>query len=292
VTPAIERLQRLARRHPRLARAYAVGVDVIRAQSSERTSLSAAAVAFWSAIAVTPAFIAIAMIFGRLLDSQHLTEAVKALEAAAPDSLGTLLAGQLKAASQASTSQISWGIAIALVTVLWTVSTAVYTFQRAVRVAYGLDPQQYLSARVWAYVGSLTMVLLLGILLIAAGAGAAWASTLDEPWRAFAFTTGSLLALLLGTGVLVATFRAAAGGHAPRRNWPGAAAGAVGSFAVVIGFGIYLRFATGYQAIYGTLASTVILSLVLYIAAYVILLGAIGNAALARSSREPHGPPA
>jgi membrane protein len=287
VTAAIKRLQRLAGHHPRIAQAYAVGMDVVRAQSMERTSLSAAAVAFWSAIAITPAFIAIALTVGRLLNPQQLSDAVTSLEAAAPDSFGTLLASQLKAASDASTGQISWGLTLSLVTVLWTVSTAVYTFQRAVRLAYGLDPRRYVRARAWAYLGSLTTVLVLGILLTAAGAGAAWASTLDEPWRALAFTSGSLLALVLGTGVLAAYFRTAAGDQSPRRNWPGAAFGAVGSFAAVIGFGIYLRFATGYQAIYGTLASTIILSLVLYVAAYVILLGAIGNAALARASRRP-----
>lgn len=278
----IERAQRFVQQRPRLSRTAELAFGIARAQSAERISLSAAAVAFWAAIAVTPAFIAVAIIFGRLLDPTALNDAVVALQEAAPDSLGSLFAGQLKTASQATTSQVSLGLIISLVTVLWAVSTGIYTFQRAVRIAYGLDPQHYVRARAWAYLGSVLTILAFGILLIAAGAGAAWASTLDEPWRALAFTIEILLALALGTGVLVATFRASADRAAPRLNWPGAVFGAIGSFAVVIGFGIYLRFATSYQAIYGTLASTVILSLVLYIAAYVILIGAIGNAELAR----------
>lgn len=278
----IERAQRLTRRHPRASRALSLISAIMRAQSTERTSLSAAAVAFWTAIAITPAFIAIAIVFGRLLDPTALNEAVQALQSAAPDTLGSLLATQLQSASKATTSQVSWGLLISLITVLWAVSTGIYTFQRAVRLAYGLDPQHYVRARAWAYLGSVITIVTFGVLLIAAGAGAAWASTLDEPWRALAFTIGIILALALGTGVLVATFRASADPHHPRLNWPGAAFGAIGSFAVVIGFGIYLRFATSYQAIYGTLASTVILSLVLYIAAYVILIGAIGNAEYGR----------
>lgn len=278
----VERAKRFVRQRPRLSRTVDLALDVAQAQSIERLSLSAAAVAFWTAIAITPGFIAVAIIFGRLIDPATLNEAVQALKSAAPDTMGSLLANQIKSASEATTSQVSLGLLISLVTVLWAVSTGIYTFQRAVRVAYGLDPQHYVRARAWAYIGSVLTILVFGILLVAAGAGAAWASTLDEPWRALAFTVGILLALVLGTGVLVATFRASASHQAPRLNWPGAAFGAVGSFAVVIGFGIYLRFATSYQAIYGTLASTVILSLVLYIAAYVILLGAVGNAALAR----------
>jgi membrane protein len=266
-------------------------LDVLHAQSRERIGLSAAAVAFWAAIAVTPAFIAVAIIFGRLVDPQVLDEAVKALTSLAPDSLGRLLATQVQTASQATGSQVSWGLAISLITVLWAVSTGIYAFQRAVRIAYGLSPQHYVSARAVAYLGSLSSIVLLGILLIAAGAGAAWASTLEEPWRAIAFVVGITVGLILVTGMLVAFFRTSALHEAPRFNWPGAAFGAVGSLAVVIGFGIYLRFATSYQAIYGTLASTVILSLVLYICAYVILIGAIGNALLSQGASKDQDEP-
>jgi membrane protein len=272
------------------SRAFTFVVAVLKAQSRERIGLSAAAVAFWAAIAVTPAFIAVSIIFGRIVDPQVLDEAVESLKSLAPDSLGSLLANQLQAAANATTSQVSWGLAISLVTVLWAVSSGIYAFQRAVRLAYGLDPQHYVSARVLAYVGSLTSIVVLGILLIGAGAGSAWASTLDEPWRALAFTIGTVAGLGLGTGILTAFFRTAALHEAPRFNWPGAAFGAVASLAVVIGFGIYLRFATSYQAIYGTLASTVILSLVLYICAYVILIGAIGNAELSRTSPGDQAP--
>lgn len=286
-----ERAQRFVQQRPRLSRVADLAFGIARAQSAERISLSAAAVAFWTAIAITPAFIAVAIVFGRLIDPNSLGAAVDALQEAAPDSLGTLLAGQLQAASQATMSQVSWGLVVSLVTVLWAVSTGIYTFQRAVRLAYGLNPQDYVRARIGAYLGSILTILAFGILLIVAGAGAAWASTLSEPWRAMAFSVGIVVALALGTGALAATFRASAGRASAHLNWPGAAFGAVGSFAVVIGFGVYLRFATSYQAIYGTLASTVILSIVLYIAAFVILIGAVGNAELVRQRDAPGAQP-
>lgn len=282
MAPLPQRLLARLERHPRLSAAVSFVAAVARAQSVERISLSAAAVAFWGAIAITPAFIAIAIIFGRLLDPGDLNRAVQDLQSAAPDTLGTLLASQLQNAAAASTGQVSWGLVISLITVLWAVSTGIYAFLRAVRIAYGLDPQAYVRARASAYLSAVALIIIFGTLLVAAGAGAAWASTLQEPWRTLAFTAGTIIVLIVGTGLLVATFRIAAEGHEPRRNWPGAAFGAVGSVAVVVGFGIYLRFATSYQAIYGTLASTVILSLVLYIAAYVVLIGAIGNAVAAQ----------
>jgi membrane protein len=159
-----------------------------------------------------------------------------------------------------------------------------------VRVAYGMDPQHYINARALAFVGALVTVLVLGILLLASAAGAAWASSLGEPWRSFAFVLGIAGGLAIGTGLLVLTFRVAGGRQGPSRHWPGAAFGAVGSLAVSIGFGIYLRFATSYQAMYGALASTVILSLVLYVATYVILIGAVANAQLAGITEDQADP--
>lgn len=275
--------------HPRVARVVHFAAAVSAAQSRERISLSAAAVAFWAAIAVTPTLIAISIIFGRIVDPSVLDDAVKTLQASAPDSFASLLANQLQTASKASATTVSWSLAISLITVLWAVSSGIYAFLRAVRVAYGMDPQHYINARAVAFLGALATVLVLGVLLLASAAGAAWASSLNEPWRAIAFTLGIAGGLAIGTGLLVLTFRVAGGKHGPGRHWPGAAFGAVGSLAVSIGFGVYLRFATSYQAMYGALASTVILSLVLYIATYVILIGAVANAQLAGITQDQEG---
>ena len=266
---------------PRLARVVHFVAAVAAAQSRERISLSAAAVAFWAAIAVTPTLIAISVIFGRIVDPTVLNDAVKTLQGSSPDSFARLLATQLQTASQASTTTVSWSLALSLIAVLWAVSSGIYAFLRAVRVAYGMDPQHYINARALAFAGALITVLVLGVLLLASAAGAAWASSLDEPWRSIAFTLGIAGGLVIGTGLLVLTFRVAGGKHGPSRHWPGAAFGAIGSLAVSIGFGVYLRFATSYQAMYGALASTVILSLVIYVATYVILIGAVANAQLA-----------
>ena len=288
--PLAKRVADYLRRHPRLRRAVDFGAHVARAQSVERISLSAAAVAFWAAIAVTPTLIAISVIFGRLVDPSVLNEAVETLRESAPQSFASLLASQIQAASQASVSTVSWSLLLSLVTVLWAVSSGIYAFLRAVRVAYGMDPQNYINARALAFLGALITVIVLGVMLLAAAAGAAWASTLDEPWRALAFAVGIGVGLVIGSALLALTFRTAGGKHGPARNWPGAAFGAVGSLAVFIGFGVYLRFATSYQAIYGALASTVILSLVIYVATYVILIGAVANAVLGGVERDHDDP--
>lgn len=280
---ARQRLGGFVARHHRLARGVEFAARVIKAQSQQRLTLNAAGVAFWAAIAITPALIATGMIFSQLVNPGDLQEAVDTLRSTAPDSMGALLATQIQVASQTSPSSLSWGLVISLVTVLWAVSTAIYTLVRAVRLAYGLPPQSYISARSWAFAASLAAVLVFGTVVLAAAAGSAWAVSLPEPWRSLAFLLGVVLGLAVGTGVLTVVSRLSAHGDGPDRHWPGAAFGAIGSLAVFIGFGIYLGFATSYQAIYGALASTVILSLVLLVASYVILLGAVINAELSRA---------
>ena len=274
------RWQAMLQGHPGLSATVEYLVRILKAQSSERLTLSAAGVAFWSAIAITPALIATAMIFSRLVNPQDLEKAVETLRESAPDSMGALLASQIQEAGVASTSTLSWGLVVSLITVLWAVSTAVYTLLRAVRMAYGLAPQSYVAARARAFASSLAIVLILGSLLLAAGAGTAWGASLPEPWRSIVFFAGIVLGLGLGTAVLTWTYRIAIGRSGSLHHWPGAAFGSLGTLAVFIGFGIYLSFATSYQAIYGALASSVILSIVLFVASYVILLGAVVNAEL------------
>ena len=278
MSAVIERARHFVRDRPRLASIARLVAAIARAQSQERISLSAAAVAFWAVIAITPALIALAIIFGRIVSPADLQEAVDEIRSKTPGSLNDILATQLQIASEASTSAASWGVIISLVTVLWAVSTGVYTFTRAVRIAYGLPPQRYFSARAIAFAGAVALVFIVGITLLAAAALTAWASSLDFPVSTAILGAEAIVGLAFLTLMLWLIFRVSTGRVHGRIYWPGAVFGAVSVLAVVIGYGIYLQYATSYQAIYGALASSVILSLVTYVATYAILLGAIANA--------------
>lgn len=282
-----EAVGRFIENHPRLRTPIRLVISVMKEQSVERISLSAAAVAFWAVIAITPTLIALSFIFGRLIDPQTLADAVDELRKQAPDSFSSLLASQLQAASQTSLSTASWGLAISLVTVLWAVSTGVYTFSRAVRLAYGQPPSPYLATRAIAYVGAITTVIVLGILLLAAAAISAWAASLDAPLSGAIFGLEVLVGVALLTLILWVFFRLSTGRAHDIPYWPGATFGAVAVLVIVVGYGIYLQFATSYQAIYGALASTVILSIVSYIAMYAILLGAVANAQWPKVRAQP-----
>lgn len=282
-----EALGREIKRHPRLHTPIRLFTSVMKEQSVERISLSAAAVAFWVVIAITPTLIALGLIFSRFLDPQALADAADELRKQAPGSFSSLLAAQLQAASQTSLSTASWGLVISLATVLWAVSTGVYTFSRAVRLAYGQPPSRYLATRAIAYIGAITTVIILGITLLIAAALSAWAASLDAPLSGAVFGIEILVGVALLTVILWIFFRLSTGRAHGIPYWPGAAFGAVAVLAVVVGYGIYLQFASSYEAIYGTLASTVILSIVTYVATYAVLLGAVANAQWPQVKTQP-----
>ena len=63
---------------------------------------------------------------------------------------------------------------------------------------------------------------------------------------------------------------------------PGAVTSAVGVVLVTSGFGTYVAVSTRYTAVYGALAEVVIGMLAVYLAVYVLLLGAVLNMQLSR----------
>lgn len=264
--------------HPRIQPWVDFTSRVINEQSTQRLGLSAAAVAFWAVLAVGPLLIAIAIIFSRVIDPQVLSDAVSDLQQNAPTSFNSVLATQVQMASEVSASAATWSVVISLITVLWAVSRGVYTLLRAVRFAYGLPPQSYLWARALGFVGAIITAIVLGVLILAAAAITVLLADIGGALEAILYAALVLIGTLLLGGVFVGVFMVANGrDRKGRAYWPGALVGAFGTLAVFIGFGVYLAIAGSYEAIYGALAGSVILSIVTYFSTYVILLGAVGN---------------
>jgi membrane protein len=88
---------------------------------------------------------------------------------------------------------------------------------------------------------------------------------------------GLLLVGMAAAGVL---YRYAPNGAEPRWQWvtPGSAFAALGWLALTFGFGFYVENFGNYDATYGSLSAVIVLLTWIYVAAYVLLLGAEINA--------------
>ena len=142
------------------------------------------------------------------------------------------------------------------------------------------------EARGRAFVGALTVVLLLGLCAVSLPVVLARSSAI----RGVVGVPVALTAITAGVGAL---YRFSVGTRlGARAVFPGALTSALGVVIVTAGFGTYVDRSTKYTAVYGAFAGAVIGMLAIYFAVYVVLLGAVLNRQLGaalrrRSDRRP-----
>ena len=272
------RAERTLRRHPRWGFPVALLRDVLYRQGVAQIGLSAAGVAFWFVIAAFPGLIASVSLLGLFLEPRQIEEIIGQLDGLAPGSLGAALLQQVQSAALSEPSTLSLSFAVSLAVSAWSASAGVYNLSRGVRLAYGLPHHQYLVARLRALVGSFTIIAALALITIAVAVVSAWASAQSGALAFAAYAIVTVLAFGLLLGIMAALFAFAIGGTQPRPAvLPGAILAALGVVGVYVGLGIALSFLTRYEAVYGALAGTITVMLVLYIASYIILIGALTN---------------
>src|SRR5215471_17975497 len=133
-------------RHPRLAAMVAQVGAVMREQSAEQVGLAASGAAFWLVISAIPTAIAVVSVFGLVVSPERVATDLGTLAHHAPSSLGGLLTAQLRQVTVSNHTGISFGLAVSVVLAVWSASAGVYNLDRAIRVAYGLPPQNYVEA--------------------------------------------------------------------------------------------------------------------------------------------------
>jgi membrane protein len=251
---------------------------VIREQSAEQVGLAASGAAFWLVISVFPAAIAAVSVFGLVVSPQRVAQDLASLARHGPQSLGSTLAQQLQRVAAADRIGLSAGLAVSLPIALWGASKGVYNLDRAVRAAYGLPPDHWIRARVRALVGALLVVLGLGTTALLS---AAISVVLNHLPAAVVAVIGVPLLIIVVSAVTATVYRFSVDRPIGLRQLlPGAITAAVGVVLVVVGFAVYLRVSTGYTAVYGALAGTIIGMIGTYLATFAVLVGAVINVQL------------
>ena len=264
---------------PFTARLYSTILSVIAKQSGYRLSLSAAGSAFWLVIALFPATIAVIMIFGLVVDPSSMADAVQSIVQRSPDSLGAVLAQQAEKVASSDSGTLTAGLVVSLVVTLWSVSSGMYAFARAVRQAYGLAPQNYILARWRAFLGSIVAVVVLGVSVGVAAAYGSWHGQADSTQRALSYVIGVPVATGVIALTLAALFRFSISGRVPFRDLAlGAGLGSLATMALIIGVALFGSYVSHYEQIYGTLTGIIVAMLGIYTMMYAILLCAVFNA--------------
>lgn len=264
---------------PTLARLAAAVAGVVIKQSYYRLSLSAAGAAFWLVIAIFPAVFAAIMIFGLVVSQDQISNWLDRASRTASDGLASVVAEQAQQVAQTEPSTLSVGLAVSLALTLWSASAGAYALLRSLRLAYGLAPQSYLSARARGVLATLIAVVGLGLMAWAGVHVRRWVLDLDGAVGVAAVAVALLLTLAVLMAAVAATFRFALAMPTPARCLvPGAALTTVAVVLLVVGAALFGSYATRYQATYGALTSMVVTLLALYALMYATLLAALFNA--------------
>jgi membrane protein len=266
-------------RHPTWARIVDVAHKVAAEQASEQVGLAASGAAFWVVISSFPTAIAAISVFGLVVSPQQVAGELGGLARTGPSSLGSTVTDQLSRVAATDHTGLSVGLAVSVIVALWSASAGVYNVDRAVRAAYGLPRQSYVDARWRAFLGSIVVVLVVGLIgLVAAGVSSV--SGHVPPAVVAAISLPTLLVAMIV--MAAALYRFSVGERAGvRAVLPGALTSAFGVVLVAAALTGYVHVSSHYTAVYGALAGAVIAMIGTYLAVFVVLIGAVLNVQLA-----------
>jgi membrane protein len=248
---------------------------------ADQVPLLAAGVAFFGFLSVFPAILAAVLTYGLVADPGQIRDQVRGLTAAMPASGRELLLEQLDALTSAPRQGLGIGVALAVITALWSASGGVGYLISAVNLAYDEDETRGFVRRKLLALGMTLGAILFVLLAIGLFAlGAAIGDELAAPVRIGLEAIRLVVAIVLITVALAVIFRLGPDRDAARMRWvsTGAVVATVIWLLASIGFSIYVQTFGNYAKTYGGLAAAVILMLWLWLTAYAVLLGAEINA--------------
>jgi membrane protein len=248
---------------------------------SDQLTLLAAGVAFYGLLALVPALIALASIYGLLADPANIARHVGDLLGAAPGEVRDLVRQQLESITERSDSKAGIGAAVGIVIALWSASSGMKYLLDALNAAYDED-----EGRGFIRVRGLSLLFTAGAVafLVAAFFGVAIVpAVVDNPvglirWPLLAIAFAAALAVL---------YRYGPSRDTPEWRWtsPGAVAATVLWLAGSGLFSLYVPHLGKYGETYGSLGSVVVVLLWLFLTAAAVILGAELDAELERQTR-------
>lgn len=278
---------------------YAV-VRAVREFMTDQCTDLAAALVYYSVLAIVPAIVALVSILGVLANPQSVLDDLFGViedlgSAEAVETLRPVL-------EEVSTSSAAgWGLVLGLVTALWSASAYVTAFSRAANRVYGVEegrPVWKLRPTMYGVtLALLVMVALIAVTLVASGdvvravgGVVGEADTLATVWSVLRWPVVAALAVLVVALLYLATPNV----RHEKRRWlsPGAATAILAWVLATGAFSLYVSKFSSYDATYGALAGFVVFMLALWIGNLALLFGIELDVELRRARQLRLGLPA
>jgi membrane protein len=261
--------------------------------TSDHISVVSAGCAFYAMLALFPALSLCISIYGMMFDPTTVEPQLVLLERLMPAESSALIAARIHQLVAAPPGRIELGAIIGGAIALWSASSGIRAMLSALNLAQDKPEERgpiafNVTALLLTFGAILAVILGLALLVILP-------SILDlfglEPFRALLYRAAGLAIMM--AWVLVAIGLLYRFGPARRpEGWRFLSIGALSAtllwaFASAL-FSLYVSHVATYDATYGPLGAVVALLMWFYVSAYVILLGAELDAAIARNRATEH----
>jgi membrane protein len=262
------------------------------AQEVERDALDlvAGGVAFFAFLAVFPALAALIATYGLVFDATHVETQVGMLDGLLPGSARALVSEQLRRLTQSTPDALSASALVGLAVAIWSANKGSRGVIRAINVAQDREETRGVIRLhlVALLVTAGAIVFLVTTLALAAGVPAVLAFAGLDAVAAAWVDYGRWPVLLVVVMSALATVYAIAPSRTPHwpRVTPGTIVATVALLAASGAFSAYVARFGQYRELYGSVGAVAVFLLWLYIASFVVLLGAEVDAVLQRAKSE------
>jgi membrane protein len=263
--------------------------------SHNNISILAAGVAFYVFLAIPAGLTAVISIYGLVFVPQDIESQLTPLAGLLPDDVISLISGLLKTLTARPSSELSAGLALALLVALWSAQAATASTITALDLVY-----EETETRGFARFQGTAFGMALGVIAFAVVALSLIGLLPPALDMAPMSTTDRTLADIMRWLLLVLLIITAIGGiyrFAPDRDAPGGRQmlpGILLATALCLGdswlFSLYVANFASYDKSYGSLGAVIVLLLWLYLAVFAILVGAALNFEIEKQHRLPPPP--
>jgi membrane protein len=261
--------------------------------STERMTLTAAGVSYYTLLALFPALAALVSVYGLITDANSLSAHLDTLAGIVPETILSFIGGELTRLIQNSSGRLGIGAAVSLLVALWSANGGVKSMFWAMNLAYHTEEERSfvklnlitLAFTVAAMVVFVVVINALVVIPLLVGA-----LELGALGRLLGTIIPGAIAFIMVYAAIAVVYRF--GPSRPPAGWrwitPGAVAAAIIWLIASIGFSFYLSNFGNYDATYGTLGTAIGLLIWLYISAFIVIVGADMNAELEKQARGGH----
>jgi membrane protein len=258
--------------------------------SRDNVPLVAAGVAFYSLLALPPAFAAAISLWGLIADPAEIQSQIAELARLLPPEAAAVMSDQLRNVAARSDGALGWTAAIGFLLSLWSARAAVNAMIGALNIVYEEEEDRGFFKLTFLTLALTLFALIGGVLALLLVAGVpAILNLIGLGGGAEIFVHVLRWAVLIGLAVfgLAALYRFGPARHRAQWGWVtwGAGTGAVLWIIASAAFSLFVANFGKYGETYGAIAGVVLLLMWLWISALAALVGAEINSEMEHQTR-------